>query len=258
MNRARKRFGQHFLIDQSAIARIVELVDAQPDEHVLEIGPGGGALTGPLLQTGANLDVVEIDRDLARQLEARFTASHKFHLHQGDILALDFSTLPVSQGWKVVGNLPYNISTPLLMRLLDLGTMCERLVVMVQKEVANRMTASPGSKAYGRLSIAAQRRSDLAVAFTLGPDSFDPPPRVDSAVVVLHPRPLNRSEQFECCLEQILRQAFSARRKTIANALKGLATASELEASGIASSIRPDQIPIDAYETLAELLSAAQ
>lgn len=248
----RKRFGQHFLVDDYAIDAILACVAAGPQDHVLEIGPGAGALTQPLLASGATLDVVEIDRDLAASLAVELAGNARLTVHQADILAFDFAVLAArAPHWIAVGNLPYNISTPLILRLLEHGALWSRLVLMVQREVAERLAAGPGSRAYGRLSIAAQRRCAIVQRFSLGPDSFDPPPKVDSTVIELIPSGVCLDPAFERWLGEVVRVAFSARRKTVANALRGYADAACLVASGIDPAVRPENIEVSAWVQLA-------
>ena len=252
-HRHRKRFGQHFLVDDWAIDRIVERVDARPGERVLEIGPGDAALTVPLLASGCELSVVEIDRDLAARLERRFAGEARFSLYCADVLKFDFSALVRrGQPWKVVGNLPYNISTPLLLRLLAQGTLFSSLVVMVQREVAERMAAPCGGGDYGRLSIAVQRLCSIERCVELGPDSFDPPPKVDSTVVELVPRADPMTPAAAVWLDELVRFAFAARRKTIANALRSHTDDATLRACGLSPGARAAELSVADYVRLAE------
>lgn len=251
---ARKRFGQHFLIDAYAVDTIIRCTDARPGEHVIEIGPGEGVLTGQLVASGAELLAIEIDRDLVTRLTRRFEKVANFRLHSGDVLKFDFAALPqVAGGWKVVGNLPYNISTPLIMLLLAHVQTFSRLVVMVQREVAERMAALAGSHSYGRLSVMVQRRCQVRSILDIGPDSFRPPPKVDSSVVELipHGRPLD--EAFEQWLADVVRLAFSARRKTVANALRGHIDGAAFAAAGINPGARAEQLSVADFERLAEV-----
>ncbi len=251
-HRHRKRFGQHFLVDDYAIDSIVERVGARAGEFVLEIGPGAAAITVPLLDTGCELGVVEIDRDLAADLTRRFAERPNFTLYCADILTFDFALLAVkSPRWKVVGNLPYNISTPLLLRLIEHGGLWSSLVVMVQREVAERLAAAPGGKDYGRLSIAVQRRCDVYRCLDLGPDSFDPPPKVDSTVLELRPRVETLTAAAATWLDEVVRVAFSARRKTIANALRHYADEATLRTCGIAPTSRAAELSVEDYVRLA-------
>ncbi|MGE0484748.1 MAG: 16S rRNA (adenine(1518)-N(6)/adenine(1519)-N(6))-dimethyltransferase RsmA [Gammaproteobacteria bacterium] len=254
-HRPRKRFGQHFLVDQGVIDDIIALVRPGPGERILEIGPGEGVLTAPLLAAGATVHAVEIDRDLAAHLGRRFAGNPDFALHNADILDFDFHALdPVPPRWKVVGNLPYNISTPLLMRLLDHAACFSELVVMVQLEVAERLAAGPGSKAYGRLGIMAQRRASVTKQFDIGPGAFAPPPKVDSAVVRLLPHAIGGDPVLDQRVDAIVRRAFGARRKTLANALRGFVGPAQLEACGIAPQARAEELAIADFERLAAAL----
>ncbi|MCP5202407.1 MAG: 16S rRNA (adenine(1518)-N(6)/adenine(1519)-N(6))-dimethyltransferase RsmA [Gammaproteobacteria bacterium] len=254
-HRPRKRFGQHFLADQGVIDEIVALVAPAPGDRVLEIGPGQGVLTAPLVASGAEVHAIEIDRDLAAMLRERFARHDNFALHNTDVLSFDFATLAAPPPrWKVVGNLPYNISTPLLMRLLEHAGRFSELVVMVQLEVAERLAAGPGSKAYGRLGIAAQRRAEVRKRFEIGPQAFVPPPKVDSAVVRLVPRSGARDAALDLCVDALVKRAFGARRKTLANALRGVVSPDLLKACGIAAQARAEELAIDDFERLAARL----
>jgi 16S rRNA (adenine1518-N6/adenine1519-N6)-dimethyltransferase len=254
-HRPRKRFGQHFLVDQGVIDDIVALVRPGPGDRILEIGPGEGVLTAPLLAAGATVHAVEIDRDLAAHLARRFAGNPDFALHNADILDFDFHGLdPIPPRWKVVGNLPYNISTPLLMRLLDHAACFSELIVMVQLEVAERLAAGPGSKAYGRLGIMAQRRASVTKQFDIGPHAFAPPPKVDSAMVRLLPCVTAGDPALDDQVDVIVRRAFGARRKTLANALRGMVSAARLEACGIAPQARAEDLAIADFERLAASL----
>lgn len=253
----RKRFGQHFLVDQHAIAEILRAVDPHPGEPLLEIGPGEGVLTAPLVASGAAVHAIEIDRDLVQRLRARFAGEANFTLHPGDVLKFDFTALPPApSGWKVVGNLPYNISTPLILALLRHAGLFSRLVVMVQREVAERLAAPPGGDSYGRLSVMVQRRCEVRPVLELGPYSFDPPPKVDSSVVELRPFAEARDEAFEERLGDLVRIAFSARRKTLGNALKGAVARADIERAGIDPGLRAEALSVEDFVRLARLLDA--
>ena len=250
----RKRFGQHFLVDAYAIDAIIRAVGPAPGEHVIEIGPGEGVLTGHLVDSGAEVLAIEIDRDLVQRLGARYGARANFHLHAGDVLKFDFAALPpVTGGYKVVGNLPYNISTPLILALLRHSSLFSRLVVMVQREVAERLAAAPGGRDYGRLGIMVQRRCRVRTVLEIGPDSFDPPPKVDSSVVELVPEGTALDEAFEDWLGEVVRVAFSARRKTLANALRGLIERAVIESADIEAGLRPEQLSVADFVRLARV-----
>ena len=248
----RKRFGQHFLIDTYVIDRIIDLIALSPSDHVLEIGPGEGVITALLIASGAQVEAVEIDRDLAARLRARFAHANNFRLHCVDILKFNLDNLASpAGGWKVVGNLPYNISTPLIMRLLEHTGTFSSLTLMVQREVAERMAASAGSKTYGRLSVMVQRRCRIDAALHIGPDSFRPPPKVDSTIVVLRPHVAVLDEGFEAWLGELVRMAFSTRRKTLANALRALADSGAFARAGIDSGLRAEQLAVADFVRLA-------
>lgn len=218
--RPRKRFGQHFLHDPAVIRRIVHAVAPQAGGHLVEIGPGRGAVTQLLLESHGALDAIEIDRDLAALLRERFAHESSFVLHEADALEFDFAALARARGarLRIVGNLPYNISTPILFHLLGAVDQVVDQHFMLQKEVVDRMAAAPGSKDYGRLSVMLQWRYDIESVLDVPPESFDPPPRVDSAIVRMQPLPLAPSVDA-ALLEELVRVAFSQRRKMLRNTL---------------------------------------
>lgn len=256
---ARKRFGQHYLVDDAVVDAIIREVAPRPDDHILEIGPGGGVLTGALVASGAQVVAVEIDRDLATQLVQRYANAPNFALHNEDILGFDFARLGTAAlRWKVVGNLPYNISTPLIMRLLDAAARFAELTVMVQREVAERLAAAPGHGDYGRLSVMAQRRAQVALRLAVGPQSFVPPPKVDSAVVQLRPFDTEFEPEFEQLLAILVRDAFGARRKTIANALRRHCDKAFLLHCGINPDSRAESLAVDDFVRLAVAVSGRQ
>ena len=249
--RARKRFGQHFLSDTSVLDRIERAVAPRADDRLLEIGPGRGALTELLYGRTQRFVAIEIDRDLVPELRLRFP---KLELVNADVLKVDLASLLADGPYRVLGNLPYNISTPLLGRLFELGERIIDLHIMLQQEVAQRLNAGPGTKAYGRLSVAAQVRCDVDWLFAVPPSSFTPPPAVDSAVVALRPRPATLSPAELAALDEVLRLAFQQRRKRLANALKALAP--DWETVAIDPGLRPDQVDVDAYQRLARWQAA--
>lgn len=252
MIRVRKRFGQHFLHDAGVLQRIVAAVDPQPAEHIVEIGPGPGALTALLLEATSPIDAVEIDRDLAAALRQRWPAS--LRLHQGDALDFDFSALAAQRGGRlrVVGNLPYNISTPLLFHLLAHRAHIHDLTVMLQKEVIDRIAAAPGSKEYGRLGVMLAPWFTVTKLFDVGPGAFRPPPRVWSAVarlvVLAEPR-----FEVPAGYAAVVAQAFSQRRKTLRNSLRKLVAAEDIAASGIDPGARPETLTPQQFAQLAAL-----
>lgn len=251
--RARKRFGQHFLHDPAVIERIVAAVDARPSERVVEIGPGRGAITRSLLAaTGGALDVIEIDRDLAALLRQEFAGKPRFVLHEADALEFDFAALARERGGRlrVVGNLPYNVSTPLLFHLLAGAPHIEDLHVMLQREVVKRLAASPGNSDYGRLTIMLAPWVRVEALFDVGPGAFQPPPAVWSTVVRLIVRPepaFAVSPRFGA----VVAAAFSHRRKTLRNALRELVPVENIVACGVDPGTRPETIAPEAFNDLA-------
>jgi len=255
-HRPRKRFGQNFLHDPGIIQRIVAAIDPQPRDHIAEIGPGQGAITQHLVDACGAIDVIELDRDLVPLLEEQF-AGTKLRIHNADALKFDFCSLVRgSEKLRLVGNLPYNISTPLLFHLLEQAHCIRDLHVMLQKEVVDRIVAQPGSKTYGRLSVAVQARCHVQSLFNIGPGAFNPPPKVDSAILRMKPdeEAIGRIAN-PVLLNQVLSQAFSQRRKTLRNALKGLADAPILESLGIDASARAETVSVEAYVMLANRLA---
>ncbi|MBC3465612.1 16S rRNA (adenine(1518)-N(6)/adenine(1519)-N(6))-dimethyltransferase RsmA [Pseudomonas sp. RW10S2] len=259
-HRARKRFGQNFLHDAGIIDRILRAINAKAGEHLLEIGPGQGALTEGLLGSGAQLDVVELDKDLVPILQHKFADRDNFRLHQGDALKFDFNTLGVPpRSLKVVGNLPYNISTPLIFHLLAHAGLIGDMHFMLQKEVVERMAAGPGGGDWGRLSIMVQYHCRVEHLFNVGPGAFNPPPKVDSAIVRLVPHEvLPHPAKDPKLLEQVVREAFNQRRKTLRNTLKGLLDSQAIEAAGVDGSLRPEQLDLAAFVRLADQLALQQ
>jgi 16S rRNA (adenine1518-N6/adenine1519-N6)-dimethyltransferase len=257
--RARKRFGQHFLHDPAVIERIVSAIEPAAADHLVEIGPGRGALTRALLAAhSASLDAVEVDRDLAQALQAELAGTASFTLHRADALEFDFAALSAARGarLRLVGNLPYNISTPLLFHLLASAAALRDMHVMLQREVAARITALPGGAAYGRLTVMLAPWIRAQRLFDVGPGAFQPAPRVWSAVVrleVLREPAFGVSPRYAA----IVAAAFSHRRKTLRNALKGLVSAAEIEACGLNPGARPETLAAGAYNALARAAETA-
>ncbi|QEY50007.1 16S rRNA (adenine(1518)-N(6)/adenine(1519)-N(6))-dimethyltransferase RsmA [Legionella longbeachae] len=250
----RKRFGQNFLQNQHIINRIVHAINPQPQDNMLEIGPGLGALTQSLLRYLNHLTAVEIDTDLQKYLTELSGIADKLHLIAADALTLDYNQF--GSNLRVVGNLPYNISTPLLIHLLKFTASIEDMHFMLQKEVVERMAAQPGCKAYGRLTVMLQYHCTVEHLFDVPPEAFDPKPKVDSAVVRLIPHRISPFEQIAVeRLEYLVARAFAMRRKTLNNNLKGLITADQLQDLGIDGSRRPEQISISEYVQLAKFIS---
>ena len=252
-HRPRKRFGQHFLTDPGVVDAIVRAIRPQPDETIVEIGPGLAAITAPLLAQSTDLHVIELDRDLAAKLRNRFSDEAHLSIHEADALQFDFASL--GSDLRIVGNLPYNISTPLLFHLLDYRDQICDMHFMLQKEVVARMAAPPGSKAYGRLGIMLGCYFDIEALFDVDRLAFDPPPDVTSAIVRLTPLAAGTYDiQDAARLSRLVATAFSQRRKTIRNALKKVADESVLESVGIDPGLRPERIAIAEYVRLANTL----
>lgn len=250
---ARKRFGQNFLVDRSYIDRIVAAIDPKPGDNLVEIGPGLGALTRPLLEGAGHLTVIEIDRDLAGRLAAEFD-SDRLALHNADALDFDFATLGLDL--RVVGNLPYNIGTPLLFHLAGYDSIVRDLTLMLQKEVVQRMVAAPSMPEYGRLSVMLQSRFSIQRLFVLPPGAFRPAPKVESAVARL--MPLRERRPFiadEALFARIVSGAFGQRRKTLRNALKTLASEADLKRVGIAPGARGETLSVADFVRLANSLA---
>jgi 16S rRNA (adenine1518-N6/adenine1519-N6)-dimethyltransferase len=251
-HQARKRFGQNFLHDRGVIARILRAFDPRPGQHVVEIGPGRGALTYDLLDALGQMDAVELDRDLIARLQEGAATHGALRLHSADALKFDFCALAeAGERLRLIGNLPYNISTPLIFHLLDQAHCIEDMCFMLQKEVVDRLAARPGGKDYGRLSVMVQWRCRVERILTVGPGAFSPPPKVDSAVVGLTPyeKPPVTVEDPKT-LERVVQAAFSQRRKTLRNTLKGLLGEDEIAAAGVDPGMRAEQLSIEQFAAL--------
>jgi 16S rRNA (adenine1518-N6/adenine1519-N6)-dimethyltransferase len=252
----RKRFGQNFLHDHSIIYHILSSLQIKADQHWVEIGPGQGALTAPLLNEGIRLDVIELDRDLVALLKQKFQQQPRLHIHSADALRFDLSRL-AEEGEKlrVIGNLPYNISTPLMFHLLKNACCIEDMHFMLQKEVVDRICAGPGSKKYGRLSVMMQYYCATELLFEVPPESFDPAPKVMSAIVRLVPHqqpPVAVRDVAK--LNRVVTEAFSQRRKTLRNALKKLIAEADIVALNIDPTLRAESISLDEFARLSNLL----
>ena len=251
---ARKRFGQNFLHDKYVLEDITSAIGPAPDDTMVEIGPGLAAMTKGLLRTLKHMHVVELDRDLVARLEKDFPRE-QLTIHAGDALKFDFGAIPVPAGKKlrIVGNLPYNISSPLLFHLAEFASQVEDQHFMLQKEVVERMVAEPGSKTFGRLSVMLQWRYDMKLLFVVPPEAFDPPPKVESAIVRMVPV----ANQLPCdgeTLEAVVQKAFSQRRKVIRNCLAGMFTEEQIVAAGIDPTHRPETVGLAQYVALANIL----
>jgi 16S rRNA (adenine1518-N6/adenine1519-N6)-dimethyltransferase len=250
--RAKKALGQHFLTDTHYIRRIVEAIAPRPEERMVEIGPGPGALTRPLLEILPRLEVVELDRDMVARLAAEFPAE-RLTIHSQDALAFDFGGL--GPDLRVVGNLPYNISSPLLFHLAEYAATIRDMTFMLQKEVVDRMAAAPDTPDYGRLSVMLQARFRVVKLFTVPPGAFTPPPKVDSAIVRLAPLAEEALlYRDHAKLAEVVARAFGQRRKTLRNTLKGLAGEAEFAAAGIDPSRRGETLSVAEFAALANRL----
>jgi 16S rRNA (adenine1518-N6/adenine1519-N6)-dimethyltransferase len=274
VQRPRKRFGQNFLRDQAVIERIISAIRPRPHEHIVEIGPGRGAITRPLLTRCGRLDLIELDRDLAAELTTLETDTHvdtsahhaseprspsngrqsdtHIQVHQADALRFDFGALVKDRKVRIVGNLPYNISTPLLFHLLNHADSFEDLHLMLQKEVGIRMAASPGGKDYGRLSVMLQAKCHVKILFRVPPAAFNPVPKVDSSFLRIIPRTNDLPKIVNPPLfKVIVTRAFSQRRKTLRNGLLGVIASDDIERSGIDPQRRPQTLSVAEFVTLA-------
>ena len=258
-HRARRRFSQNFLHDRGVVRRIVDAIDPGPGDHVVEIGPGQGALTDLLAERAGRLDLVELDRDLAASLRPRYAHLPHVTLHEADALRFDLAT--VADGprtLRVVGNLPYNISTPLLFHLLEQRALIRDMVFMLQQEVVERLVAAPGSKTYGRLGVMVSLWCEAERLLHVGPGAFRPAPKVGSAVVALRVRerpaePVTDQRQFA----RLVAAAFGQRRKTLRNALRDLLDAEAIAACGIDPGARAETLGLAAFARLANRVAAS-
>ena len=255
-HKARKRFGQNFLIDHGIIRDIVRSVHPHKDDVIVEIGPGKGAITQLLADACDNLNVIELDRDLVPWLKVKFEKHPNFQLFQADALQFDFAQLIKNEKpLRIVGNLPYNISTPLIFHLLGYASKVQDMHFMLQKEVVKRMAAQAGESAYGRLGIMVQYYCAVEDLFDVPPTSFDPAPKVDSAIVRLIPyAQLPHVANNVKTLETLVNVAFQQRRKTLRNSLKQLLTAEQMENLPVDLSLRPEEISLPEYVAMSNLL----
>jgi 16S rRNA (adenine1518-N6/adenine1519-N6)-dimethyltransferase len=254
-HRTKKRFGQHFLHDRGVIERLLRAIDPQPGQRFVEIGPGDGALTFPLLERIGVLTAIELDRDLVPRLREAAIGRGDLEVVEADALTVDLAALGRGSGpVRLVGNLPYNVSTPLLFHALDHAGAIADMHFMLQKEVVDRMAAGPGSKTFGRLSVMLQARCRVEALFRVAPGAFRPPPRVDSAIVRLVPiAPSQVGVRDPGALDRIVRAAFAKRRKTLRNALRGVADEAAMSAAGIDPQARAEDVGVDRYVALANL-----
>lgn len=249
---ARKRFGQNFLHDRHWIDRIVRSIDARPGEAIVEIGPGQAALTREIVAVAGHETAVEIDRDLAAFLRTQFSES-EFSLIEADALKLDWTTVLPGRPLRIIGNLPYNISSPLLFKLCEVADRVIDQHFMLQKEVVDRMVATPGNKTYGRLSVMLQYRYTMHKLFDVPPGAFVPPPKVTSSIVRMRPKKVENLPSVNIdTLGQVVTAAFGQRRKTLRNALSALFTAEELEALQVRPDARAETLPVETFVRLAQ------
>ncbi|WP_417567262.1 16S rRNA (adenine(1518)-N(6)/adenine(1519)-N(6))-dimethyltransferase RsmA [Marinobacter sp.] len=254
-HQARKRFGQNFLHDPGVIERIIRAINPKPDDAIVEIGPGLGALTEEILAVNPRLQVVELDRDLIPVLRTKFFNYPELRIHEADALKFDFSQLVVDRPLRIIGNLPYNISTPLIFHLLGQAGVVQDMHFMLQKEVVQRMAAVPGDNNYGRLGIMTQYFCKVQPLFEVGPGAFRPAPKVDSAIVRLVPhQTLPHPARDLTTLQAVVRTAFNARRKTLRKALGGMVSVAQLQSLGINDGLRPENLSLAEYVAIADLL----
>jgi 16S rRNA (adenine1518-N6/adenine1519-N6)-dimethyltransferase len=256
-HRARKRFGQNFLTDSTVVDRIIHSINPQPDEKLVEIGPGLGALTCPLITATGELDVIELDRDIIPKLRLNCGLRGKLTIHNADVLRFDFNQIYDPQKkLRIVGNLPYNISTPIIFHLVEYADKIHDMHFMLQKEVVERLAAAPGNSDYGRLSVMAQYRFRVTPLFLVPPEAFDPRPKVESAIVKLTPyKTPPVAIDDEQLFASLVKQAFSQRRKTIRNVLKNLCTPEQLAAADIDTTQRPEQLDLQQFARLSNVMA---
>ena len=258
---AKKHLGQNFLHDRSVIDKIVQAVDPRPGDAIVEIGPGQGALTFPLLRKHGAITAIEFDRDLHAPLQAAAREHGTLHLIEGDVLGVDFSALsaqlaPPEGKVRLVGNLPYNLSSPILFHALDHAAAVRDMHFMLQKEVVERMAAGPGSKVYGRLSVMLQAYCAVTPLFIVPPGAFKPAPKIDSAVVRLVPKPAESIHVVDRgVFANVVRAAFGQRRKTLRNALNGVADSAQIEAASLRPDARAEQVEVAGFVHLANMLA---
>ena len=254
-HKARKRFGQNFLHDQKVIDRIISSIAPRATDLLVEIGPGHAALTLPLLKSGAELHLIELDRDLVAQLENKLSGYPNVTIHSCDALKANLPELTGHRPFRLIGNLPYNISTPLIFHVLQWSDLVVDMHFMLQKEVVDRMAAAPGSRTYGRLSVMTQFRSDVIPLFDVPPESFSPAPRVQSSIVRLQPLkepPFDAGSLSQ--LSKVVGAAFSMRRKTLRNSLRSVLTEDQILKAGIDPGQRAEQLSLSQFAALARLL----
>lgn len=261
MGHHKKRFGQHFLHDQHVLQQITSAINPQANQRIIEIGPGAGALTKHLLPELTQLTVIELDRDLIPVLKKlEENSSCELSIINRDVLEIDFETLVTTANTplRIVGNLPYNISTPVIFKCLESSNIIDEMIFLLQKEVVDRLTATPGSKSYGRLSVMTQYHCQTEYLLDVSPAAFTPPPRVNSALVKLKPHNKLLDLLEYKTLQTVVRNAFSQRRKTITNSLKTLISVSEIEALKINPKLRPEQLSVEQFVDLSNHVSTTK
>lgn len=255
----KKQFGQHFLHDPGIIRRIVQAIAPKPGDRLVEIGPGEGAITLPLLREHGRLTVIELDRDLIPRIQAATREVGTLEVIHADVLTVDFTQIAGDGKLRLVGNLPYNISSPILFHCLDHAAAITDMHFMLQKEVVDRMAAAPGSKVYGRLSVMLQLHCTVEPLLAVPPGAFNPPPKVDSAVVRLTPLPAGRRHDADpAIVERVVRHAFGQRRKTLSNALHTVATVDQIRAAGVDPKERAEQLAPLQFVAIAKVVAAGK
>ena len=257
-HRARRRFGQNFLYDQRVTDQIIDAIAPSPDEHLVEIGPGQGALTGRLAELAGRLDLIEIDYDLHAELQAHYAGQANVTVHRADILRFDLAQISTDKPLRVVGNLPYNISTPLLFHLFDSAATVTDMHFMLQREVVDRLVSEPGGGDYGRLSVMTQFRCTTTRLFDVSPHAFRPVPKVYSSVarLVPHANPPAVSEYAD--LKELVTRCFSQRRKTLRNCLKKVLAEPDIIACGIDPGVRPQTLSLAQFAALANAFTQSK
>ena len=254
-HRARKRFGQNFLTDGAIIASIIDAIAPRQEDTIIEIGPGQAALTKHLVATGCRLHALEIDRDLAADLARALGHPENLHVHQCDALGADFAAIAGEKDYRLAGNLPYNISTPILFHILGQPVLPVDIHVMLQREVVQRIVAEPGSRVFGRLSVMVQNLCRAIPIFDIPPECFTPAPRVDSTLLRLQPHAQPLAEASPLSLDRVVRAAFARRRKTLRNSLSPLLDEGSIRAAGIDPGLRAEQLGIEDFDRLARQLA---
>lgn len=256
MHIPRKRFGQHFLRDQGIIQRIVAALAPKPHEHLIEIGPGQGAITLPVLKQAKYLEAIELDRDLIPELQERCDHAGRLQIYSSDVLEFNFSEIKKDDRLlRIFGNLPYNISTPLIFHLINYTTIISDMVFMVQKEVAERLAAATDSDHFGRLSVMVQYHWKVELLFNVPATAFHPPPKVESSIVRLIPhRELPCRANNYSTFESVVKHAFGQRRKTLRNSLKSIVSDEAWERAGIRSHLRAENLSVKDFVTIANSL----